>query len=364
MIKIAILGTRGIPAQYGGFETVVEQLGGSLVIKGFDVTVYAHQAKFSQNKYKGIKLVKVPSLKGKSTETLSGTFLSSIHVLFKKTDIVYIMSIANAPFAFFLWIFGKKVIINVNGLEWKRKKWGKLAKNYLRFAAWLCTKIPIKIITDSRSVKTIYKKTFNRDIIYLTYGAYIENSRNPRLIEKFGIQKEDYHLVVCRLEPENNVDLIVDSYNLLRSTKRLVIIGKVNYPSNYVQDLKSKAGDNILFLGSVYEEGLLKELVCNSFSYLHGHEVGGTNPSLLKAMGCGCRILALDVSFNREVLAETGLYFKKNPQDLTDKMKYIEDNPDVCGVLGKKAQQRVKEYYNWDKITDQYIELFNEMVGK
>jgi len=335
-----------------------------LVTIGFDVTVYAHQAKFSQKEYKGIKLVKVPCIKGKTTEKLTSTFFSSIHVLFNRTGIVYIMSVANSPFAFLLWIFGKKVVINVNGLEWERRKWGKIAKNYFRFAAWLCTKIPIKIVTDSRSVKTIYKEKFNRDIVYLSYGAYIENSENLRLIEKFGLQKEEYYLVVCRLEPENNVDLIVDSYNLLGSSKSLVIIGDVNYPSNYVQDLKSKAGDNIQFLGAVYERELLKELVCNSFAYLHGHEVGGTNPSLLKAMGCGCRILALNVSYNREVLADTGIYFEKDSSDLSLKMQYVEDNPDVCGVLGKKAQQRVKENYNWDKITDQYIELFHEMVGK
>ncbi len=357
---VSIIGTRGVPAEYGGFESVAEEIGLILVARGYDVLVYGNRVKSGQ--YQGIRLKRVNAIRSKSLETLTASFFASIHAIFHRSKIIMVMNLANMPFAALLWLVGKKVLINVDGLEWERKKWGRLAKFYFKLCAATITKLPVTIITDSKAIRDIYKMRYNRRINYLTYGARIEQTSKIDFLASLGLQPMSYFLVACRLEPENNTDLILREYLKSGSAKKLLILGDVHYTSQYVENLKSNASNQVIFAGAIYDQELFTEIVCNCFGYLHGHEVGGTNPSLLKAMGCGCSIMALDVQFNKEVLNDCGWYFSKEESNLAKKINHLEKNPGVRPGLGKKAQARIAEHYNWQIICDQYEDLFNEAV--
>jgi glycosyltransferase involved in cell wall biosynthesis len=359
-IKIAILGTRGVPAMYGGFETCAEEVSIELAKRGHSVSVYGRKGNYDDQLkfYKGVRLYHMPRIKGKITETFSNTFFSMIHALFNGYDVLYVMNAANSPLCIFPWILRKKVVINVDGLEWKRKKWGRFAKGYYQFAEWLSTKFANTIVSDSMGIKEYYLERYKTDSTFIAYGAQIEKSENPDIIKEYNLKPEGYFLVASRLEPENNADITVKAFEKVKTDKKLVIAGGANYKSKFVEELKSTNDSRIVFLGPVYKDGHIKELHCGCYAYVHGNEVGGTNPALLKALGYGNTTLALSINFNSEVLLDSGILYDKNPEDLTRKMQQLVDDPDYCKSFRPKAVGRIKEAYTWEKISNEYEKLF------
>jgi glycosyltransferase involved in cell wall biosynthesis len=264
----------------------------------------------------------------------------------------------------FTFLINKKTAINVDGLEWLRPKWKGLGAKYFRFASYLSTKFFNVVITDSERMADIYKSEFNCPSITIAYGANIGYSSKPELINKLRLTANDYYLVVGRLVPDNNADLIVRGFVRSDSKRKLVILGDVPYKDKYAESVRSTTDERVLFPGYVRDQNLLRELYCNSYVYIHGHEFGGTNPALLKALGYGCCVLALDTQFNREVLEgeKYGVYFSKNEESIVKMLGQVDLNESI--VIQKKniARERITSNYTWGKITSQYEELFRSMV--
>lgn len=364
-MNVALIGTRGVPANYGGFETCVEELGLRLVKRGHKVTVYCRTNHYKSKvpEYKGMRLIYLPSLKKKSLDTLSHTLISVLHSLFQPYDVLMVFNAANSPTLLLPRLFGKKIAINTDGLEWKRGKWGTLAKRYYKFSEWLSTKLANRIVADSHGIQDYYRTYYKVDSSFIAYGAYIRKSIAPELLKSMNLISGEYFLQITRFEPENNPLLTIQAYKKLDTNKKLVLVGAVPYPSEYSRKIYKESCDNIILPGSIYDQRLLNELWCNCFAYIHGNEVGGTNPALLQAMANGCFTIAIDVPFSHDVLANGGIFYKKCPEDLADKMRWALDHPYILSHYKSLAVDRISVSYSWDNVADSYEALFNEILS-
>ena len=363
-MKIAFIGTRGIPARYGGFETFAEELSKRLVEKGHEVCVYGRSGYYEEKpkEYLGVRLVYLPQLNIKFFETLSHTFVSLIHSMWKKYHILFVVNSANSPLLILPRLFGKRVVLHVDGLEWKRGKWGFFGKKYQKFAEWMATKISIPLIADSSEIQKYYQDNYGRETSCVSYGASIQFSKNKSILDRFGIFPQEYFLQITRFEPENNPLLSVKAFELTNTDKKFVFVGGVRYQTKYSEGIYSIRDKRIKFLGFLYDRDVLRELLCNCYAYIHGNEVGGTNPALLEAMGSGCFVICRDVSFNRKILQDTGIYFKKEIQDLKEKLFWSLQNEDLIKKLGEESRQIIQKKYNWDHILEKYESLFEELL--
>jgi len=365
-MKIALLGTRGIPANYGGFETCVEEISTRLVLRGHEVTVYCRSGYYDKKleNYKGVNLIYLPNLNLKAFDTISHTFFSVCHCMLRKYDIHMIFNAANSPAVIPLKIVGKKIAINTDGLEWKRGKWGKTAQKYYKISEHISTKLTEYIVADSIGIQEYYKNEYNVGSYFIAYGAYEQNSTNLNLLEKINVLPNEYFLQITRFEPENNPLLTIEAYKKLKTSKKLVLVGGAKYETEYLKAIYSYKNDtNIIFPGFIYDKNLLKELWCNSFAYIHGNEVGGTNPALLQTMGSNSFIIARDVIFNREVLGKDGgVFYGKNADDLAGKMQYLIENAHKLTFMKRNSIDRLKKFYNWDRITEKYERMFYDML--
>lgn len=365
-MKIAIIGIRGVPARYGGFETAAEEISVGLVAKGHDVSVYCRYGNVAGNppEYRGVKLIYIPHIDSKNIGTLSHSFLSFFHAIHQNYDVILAFNVGIAPLCIIPRLFGERVVLNVDGLEWKRRKWSWFARIYFKFCEYLAPKIAERIITDSKVMQKYYQDRYHALSTYIAYGAHRGKSINPEILKKYGVEKGDYFLVLSRLEPENNADLIIKAFESIKTAKKLLIIGGVSYKSDYAAKLKETKDSRILFFAPIYDKNDLKELFCNCYAYIHGNEVGGTNPALLKAMGYANCILTLNVPFNAEVVDDSTLLFDKSVEDLSNKMEFILKHSKIVADYRKKAVNRVRKLYTWDKIIDKYEGLFKEILDK
>lgn len=365
-MRIAMIGTRGVPARYGGFETCVEEVGARLADRGHLVTVYcrshvAEDAKLLQT-YKGMRLVQLPAVKKRSLETLSHTALSVGHVFGRGTEAAIVFNSANAPLLPALRARRIPVATHVDGLEWKRAKWAGAGREYYRRAESMAVRWSDLLIADAQGISDYYTEEFGVDTVQIAYGAPILEDRKPELLADMGLEGNDYHLVVARFEPENHVDLIVDGYVQSKASKPLVVVGGAPYSDDYTSRIRSLADDRVRLVGPVWDQNVLDQLYANAMTYLHGHSVGGTNPSLLRAIGAGAATNAFDVIFNREVLDTAGCYFS-TPADVTRLVEAAEDDTDTCIKRGQASLERAK-LYNWDDVADKYENLARRLVTK
>jgi len=366
-MNIALIGTRGVPANYGGFETCIEELGRRLVERGHAVTVYCRKSYYFDHKseYLGMKLVYLPNLSKKSLDTLSHTFLSVVHALFKSYDVLMVFNAANSPTLFLPRLLGEKIAINTDGLEWRRGKWGTLAKKYYKLSEWLSTKLANRIVADSPGIQNYYRDSYGVDSSYIAYGAPVISSTNSDLLQKFGVEPGQYFLQVTRFEPENNPLLTIQAFKTANTGKKLVVVGGVPYESEYSRQIEAEANENVILPGFLYEKDQLNELWCNCLAYIHGNEVGGTNPALLQTMGAGCFTIAVDVPFSHDVLQDCGIYYNKSIESLSLKMTWAAENKDNLTEYKERAVKRIQSQYTWDKVADGYEELFWQLlVGK
>jgi glycosyltransferase involved in cell wall biosynthesis len=365
-MRIAFVGSRGIPGLYGGFETAITEISSRLVERGHDVIVYCRNGygDRSEVSYKGVKKIYLPRIKLELADTLSHTFLSLIHLLRNQPDVIIVVNTANSPICILPRLAGIPFAVHAGGLEWRRTKWPLIGRVYIYCSAWFSTKIAPAVIADSTGIKEYYRDKWKRNTFYAAYGAYQERSTKSELLDKFGLVKDEYFLVVARLQPSNNTHLIVEAFSRVRTDKKLVIVGGVEYNSRYVRALRKKTNvSRIQFLGAIYDQESLTEIMCNCFSYVHGHEVGGTNPVLLKALGCGSCILYLDVGyrFNTRVVVDYGIPFQKDADDLRKQMQELADYPERANIYRERAPKRIEEAYTWDHVTDRYEELCSEL---
>ncbi len=365
-MKIAIIGSRGYPYVYSGYETFVAELAPRLVERGHHVTIYCHSSLFAEKPQtvNGVHLRYIPAIEHKVLSQFTHSLLSTLHVLFQSGDVVLYVNSANGPFGLLTTMFGKRTAINVDGLEWLRPKWKGLGAKYFRFSSFLATKLFNVVIADSDRMAEIYRKEFNSPSITIAYGANAGYSSKPELLKVLDLEPNEYYLIVGRLIPDNNADIIVRGFEKVSSFRKLVILGDVPYKDAYVDKIRGTKDPRVLFPGYVRDKDMLRELYCNAYAYVHGHEFGGTNPALLKALAYGCCVVALDTQFNREVLADEkhGVYFSKDPAAIGETLSKIEKDPTLVAEKRSTARTRISERYTWEGITAQYEDLFVKLA--
>lgn len=364
-MKIAIIGSRGYPYVYSGYETFVSELSERLVRLGIGVTVYCHRNLFRERpkEVNGIRLVYIPTIEKKSLSQFIHSFQSMLHACFSRYDAILVVNSANGPFGLLTRIFGKRTAINVDGLEWLRPKWKGLGARYFHWASKVATRLYDRVITDSLAMQAIYREEFGSDSTMIAYGANIGPGADPKLLDKWQLRPRQYYLIVGRLIPDNNADLIVREFIASNSTKKLVIVGDVPYKDRYACAMRCQEDPRLVFTGYVTDRDELTSLYQHCHTYCHGHEFGGTNPALLQALANGCAVYALETVFNREMLAEGvyGLFFSKETGNLKKMIQEMESQGELLSELRQKAPQRIRENYTWEKIVDQYCHLFENM---
>jgi glycosyltransferase involved in cell wall biosynthesis len=362
-VRIALVGTRGVPARYGGFETCVEEVGRRLAKAGHDVVVYCRKpdSGAAARTFEGMTLIHVPALRRRSMETLSRTALAVGHLLRHPVDVALVFNAANAPLLPALRARGIPVATHVDGLEWKRAKWGPAGRRYYRLAESLAVRWSDELIADAQGIADYYRGEFGAGSELIAYGAPSVSRERSDKLDGVGLTSGGFHLVVARFEPENHVDVIVDGYRRSGARFPLVVVGSAPYADAYTARIHALADKRVRFLGGVWDQELLDQLYAHAFTYLHGHSVGGTNPSLLRAIGAGAATIALDVSFNREVLLDAGRYFGTAEQ-VRQELERAEATPDRTRELGVRAQARAAGY-DWDDVAARYERMCQRLVN-
>lgn len=363
-MKIALLGTRGIPARYSGFETFYEQLAVRLVKRGHDVTVYnrSHFIKDIGKEYKGVKIVSLPSIATKHLDTITHTFLSSLHALFHHVDIVYYCIVGNSPLVWIPRLSGAKVLLNVDGEDWSREKWSGFARWYQKQCEWIATKTAQVIVSDARGIQERYKKLYHADTVFVPYGANIIRDEGLAALEKWRLQPDQYILYVGRFVPENAIDLLINAFKAVKTDKKLVIVGDAPYADEYKHHLYEIANERVMFTGYAFEADYA-QLSSHAYLYVQPSGVDGTRPALLDQMGFGNCVLVRNSKVNMEVIEDCGSFFEKDRafDSLVEKLQYLINSPEVVQTFRDKVRTRIQQYYNWEWITDFYEDLFKRL---
>lgn len=361
-MKIAILGTRGVPARYGGFETFAEQISKRLTERGHKVVVYCRRAFTGpdDNISDHVGRVILPSISSKHLDTFSHTLLSIIHVLFTDADVVLLCNVANSPFAWVPRLFGKPVILNIDGLDRKRRKWGALGRLYLFLCEILAVFTPTRLVTDAQVIQDYFWRRYRKRSTMIAYGAEVPSEAEGS--RRFSLPPKRYILYVSRLEPENNPETVIGAYRNLKTDWPLVVVGGNPYDGAFVNHLKSLSDARVIFPGPVYGEGYW-QLQRNAGLYICASEVGGTHPGLVEAMAAQNAILYLDTPENQETVGECGVPFGRNADELASKLKSVIENSEWRNELGRRARERARTLYGWEGITAKYEALLLEALS-
>ena len=364
-MKIAILGARGIPACYSGYDTLVEELSLDLVEShSVDVLVYCRSSYYRDRPtfWHGVQLVYLPAPRGlKALESLIHSFLSSLHVLTKKIDVVYFLDPANAPFCVLLRCLGKRVVIHTDGLGWKRRKWGPLARRYYKAVEWVCAKCANALVTDNPAMQNYYREVYGAESVFIAYGASNRHGVDTSIYADLGLKIQQYLLVVARLEPENNTDLLITQYKKSGVKMPLVVVGDAPYGPEYMDHLRKLGNATVLFPGRINDQAKLNALYQGAYLYIHGHEVGGTNPSLLRAMDAGIAPVVVNVPFNTTVVEGSGIVFEKDDDSLAGILDDLVAHPAEVGQFGVRASSRAAKYFSWKAVAGEHYKLFERM---
>jgi glycosyltransferase involved in cell wall biosynthesis len=354
-LHIAIAGTRGIPARYGGFETFAEELSRRLVERGHRVSVYCRD-KEPVGQYLGAERRYLPTIRHKYFDTLAHTGFSTLHLLRHRVDVALYCNGANAIYTWMPRVFGMPVALNVDGLERKRKKWNALAKKWYHLSEWLSTFCPTRIVTDAAEIERYYQETHYAPSTFIPYGAEMGAVPwTPRL----GLAPRNYFLYVTRFEPENNPLLVRQAFEQVETSKQLALIGDAPYAHDYIRQVRDTKDPRIVIPGAIYGDGY-KILQSHCYAYIHATEVGGTHPALIEAMGRGALILYLETLENTEVAGGVGVPFRADslPQAIRRVLAMSDAEREERRQL---SLARVRERYSWEVVTDQYEALFREL---
>lgn len=353
-MRFAILGTRGIPARYGGFETFAEELSTRLATRGHRVTVYCRK-QYPEPTYRGVALVYRPTIRHKYLDTIAHTFFSTLHLLGSRFDVVLYCNAANAIFTWMPRVIGIPVALNVDGLERNRKKWNRLAKAWYRMSEWLATWMPNVAVTDAQAIADYYRERYHRDSVMIPYGAEIGRVETREVLDPLGLEPRKYFLYVSRMEPENNALLVRQAFERVATPLKLALVGDAPYAADYIRQVRDTRDPRVVIPGAIYGQGY-RELGSHCFAYVHATEVGGTHPALIEAMGRGALALYLDTPENAEVAGGAGLPFTHAnlTQVLESVLGMTEEQRDSWRA---SAVERVRSRYSWDAVTDAYEKL-------
>lgn len=365
-LKLAILGSRGYPSTYGGYETLVRYLAPYLVEAGHDVTVYCRSRDSGRRTWEidGVRCIATPGRDSKSLSTPSFGFTSVLDAIVRRFDAVLVLNIANGFWCPLLRGARIPMAVNTDGIEWERGKWNKVGRAVFRGGAKATAVSANRLICDSREIGAIWQDLFGRESTFIPYGAPILENVGRGEIERAGLPSEPYLLVVARLVPENNVELTLDALDRLGDdAPPAIIVGGANFDSPIERRLKGLNEEGRLhWLGHVSNQDLLAELWANSSVYVHGHSVGGTNPALLQALGAGAPTLALDTPFNREVIGHADQLFDHDPGHLGERIRAVVASADLQRELAARGRETIGASYMWDDVCRAYMETLEEIA--
>lgn len=360
-MQIAIVGTRGIPANYGGFETFAEELSTRLVERGHRVTVYCRQAHTSPL-YRGVDLVTLPTLRHKYLDTVVHTFLSTLHLAAfgRRHDVALYCNAANALFTWMPRVVGIPVALNVDGLERNRKKWNKLGQLWYLLGERLSTLFPNAIVSDAVRIQEYFRERYSAASTFIPYGADPARVSTTAVLDRLGIEPGRYFLYVSRMEPENNGLLVREAFEKVATDLKLALIGDAPYAAEYIARVRATTDPRIVIPGGIYGVGY-QELTSHSFAYIHATEVGGTHPALIESMGRGALTLYLDTPENAEVAGDAGIPFTH--QNLPDKLAEVLAMSEAeRRTWRERAARRILDRYSWQAVTDSYEKLLKQLT--
>ena len=358
-VRIAIIGTRGVPPNYGGFETFAAELSTRLTARGMHVTVYCRSSSYPGDErftsWRGVQRVIVPAPRSKHLETVVSTLLAMLHVTFRRrADVVVLVNGVNAFSAWLPRIVGIPVYLNVDGIERQRVKWGTPAKLVYLVSEFLAKRTATGIIADAEVVADYYQERHGVSSTVIGYGAPVRRDPDHSLLASLGVNADEYVLYVSRLEPENNANQVIEAFGQVKTGLPLLIVGDAPYAHEYKRRAHALAAldDRVVMLGAVYGEGY-RALQEGATVYVQATSVGGTHPALVEAMGAGNAVLANSTPEHREVLADAGMYYR-GTAELAEKLQILLDDPALRTRLGQAAQHEVRTRYSWDAVTDKY----------
>jgi glycosyltransferase involved in cell wall biosynthesis len=359
-LKLAILGTRGVPAAYGGFETFAEELSARLAARGHAVTVYARRGGTAADvdAHRGARVVFLPTVKRKYFETVVHTALSGLHAAAEGYDAVLVCNGVNALTCRLSRLLGAetRVVLNVDGLERNRRKWNAAGRLAYEVSERLSCVLPDVLVTDARAIRDYYREAYAQESLFIPYGSDLAEPSGTGTLERLGLSPGGYVLYVSRFEPENNADAVVRAYRGVPGATPLVLLGSAPYADAFVAAVKAEAaGDSrVLLPGAIYGEGY-RELLANAAVYVHATEIGGTHPALLEAMGFGRPLVVHDTAENRETAGNAALYVNAaRPETLSRAIAALLADPELRRHSGDAARRRAREHYRWDAVTDAY----------
>ncbi len=359
-MRIALLGTRGIPANYGGFETFAEELSARLAERGHDVVVYCRE-KPKNPVYRGVHLRYLPTLRHKYLDTIAHTAFSTLHLLFRRFDVVLYCNAANAVFTLAPRLLAMPTALNVDGLERHRKKWNRLAKTWYLLSEWLATWCPSAVVTDAENIRQYYLGRYGKDSFFIPYGAEVGKIESSQHVRELGLEPGKYVLYVSRLEPENNALLVRESFENVQTDQKLALIGDAPYSEDYIRQVKNTRDPRVIAPGAIYGEGY-RQLQSHCSVYVQATEVGGTHPALIEAMGRGALVLYLQTPENAEVAGDAAVPFA---DDLTEKLQWaVNISEEERAQWGNRAMSRAARLYSWNIVTDAYEKLFRQLSPK
>ncbi|MBV9301474.1 MAG: DUF1972 domain-containing protein [Acidobacteriaceae bacterium] len=359
-MRIALLGTRGIPANYGGFETFAEEISARLVERGHDVTVYCRE-KSTELIHRGVRLRYVPTIRHKYLDTVAHTAVSSIDALFRRFDVALYCNAANALFTLWPRLVGVPTALNVDGVERRRKKWNRLAKTWYLVSEWLATWCCTEIVSDAEHIREYYLQRYQRDSTLIPYGAEVGRVEQSDLVRRLGLEPGKYVLYVSRMEPENNALMVREAFERVKTDFKLALVGDAPYAANYIRKVKETRDSRIVIPGAIYGEGY-RQLQSHCHTYVQATEVGGTHPALIEAMGRGALVLYLDTPVSAEVAGRAAVPFAAS--ELTEKLQWAVGVPDSeRKEWGCRAMRRVEKFYSWTAVTDAYEALFQRLTA-
>ncbi|MGB7556873.1 MAG: glycosyltransferase [Candidatus Korobacteraceae bacterium] len=370
-MKIAIVGTRGIPNRYGGFERFAEQISSRFADQGHEVTVYCRKAFVRPDDVydRRVRRVIVPSLHQKHLDTWVSTLFAAVRVAFSDADVVLLCNVANSPFAYIPRLFGRPVVLNVDGLDRKREKWKGLGAQVLHFCEWISSFSSSQLVTDAKAIHDYYLTKYGSESTVIGYGSEAptndyssEGGASDYSLNGFNLEAGRYVLYVSRLEPENNPDLVLRSWRNVHSDWPLVIVGDNPYDPGYLARMKSLADERVRFTGAIYGDRYWA-LQKHAGLFVFACEIGGVHPALIEAMAANNAVLYLDTPENAETAGDAGMKYEKSEEDLAGKLQSLLDDPTAREQLAARAKQRADALYRWDVIAEKYEKLFDELIS-
>ncbi|MGH9734819.1 MAG: glycosyltransferase [Candidatus Acidiferrales bacterium] len=366
-MRIAMIGLKALPPRYGGFETAADEIGRRLVKLGHEVIVYSRSglSTHASTNYAGIRLINLPTIQTKNLSAIIHSLLCSVHVSFLRPDVVHYFITGTTLFAPLPRVRGAKIVCSVDGTDWQRKKWGWLARWYLRLSERFACRFCNGLVSDSLEVQGYYKTAYGAASSFIPYGMRETTESGTEFLERLNLKPRDYVLFVGRLVPENNVHVLTAAFEAVTTDKKLVIVGDDPWGHEYVRSLKATRDRRVVFAGGLYGKGYV-QLQKNAYAFVLPDEVGGTHPSLVEAMGFGNCVLVNDTPSNLEVIADAGFSYTgaDGRRALQHRLQFLLDNPAVVEAYRQKAAQRAQACYRWDDVVRKHLDLYEQLIGR